>query len=205
MLEQSLQSAAASTFHQAPILQLLVEVQLAVEDLDSARQSVQRLAELVQQTDSDFLLAQLELTSGRLKRISGDSDAVHALQSALDRLHSYEQSLLAGRVRLEMANLLKETDSPGAISWAKAAQATFTRLGATRDADEASKILRGLGVARAAPRTHEDLTPRVAQILAPVAHGLTNREIGERLFLSAKTVEHHVSQILSKLGGPQPR
>ncbi len=33
-----------------------------------------------------------------------------------------------------------------------------------------------------------------------MARGLTNREIADRLFLSAKTVEHHVSHILDKLG-----
>lgn len=44
------------------------------------------------------------------------------------------------------------------------------------------------------------LTAREAEIAALVARGLTNREIADRLVLSAKTVEHHVSRILDKLG-----
>jgi DNA-binding NarL/FixJ family response regulator len=44
------------------------------------------------------------------------------------------------------------------------------------------------------------LIQREAKVLALLAHGLSNREIATRLVISAKTVEHHVSQILSKLG-----
>jgi DNA-binding CsgD family transcriptional regulator len=44
------------------------------------------------------------------------------------------------------------------------------------------------------------LTAREAEVLALVARRLTNRQIGERLFISAKTVSVHVSNLLAKLG-----
>ena len=44
------------------------------------------------------------------------------------------------------------------------------------------------------------LNDRELQILDLIAEGLTNREIGERLYLSEKTVKHHVSDILETLG-----
>jgi two-component system, NarL family, response regulator DevR len=44
------------------------------------------------------------------------------------------------------------------------------------------------------------LTERETAILDMIAEGLTNREIGERLFLAEKTVKHHVSDLLGKLG-----
>ncbi|HZL80882.1 MAG TPA: LuxR C-terminal-related transcriptional regulator [Demequina sp.] len=46
----------------------------------------------------------------------------------------------------------------------------------------------------------EGLTPRELEVLALVAEGLTNREIGARLFMSPKTASVHVSAILAKLG-----
>jgi DNA-binding CsgD family transcriptional regulator len=44
------------------------------------------------------------------------------------------------------------------------------------------------------------LTPREAEVLALVAIGRTNRQIGEELFISEKTASVHVSRILAKLG-----
>ena len=44
------------------------------------------------------------------------------------------------------------------------------------------------------------LTAREAEVLGLVAQGLTNRQIGERLFVSDKTVSVHVSNVLAKLG-----
>jgi DNA-binding NarL/FixJ family response regulator len=56
---------------------------------------------------------------------------------------------------------------------------------------------------RNGPADHSELaelTERERTILALIAEGLTNRQIGERLFLAEKTVKNHVSSILSKLG-----
>lgn len=49
-------------------------------------------------------------------------------------------------------------------------------------------------------RIASQLTEREQSILGLISDGLTNREIGERLYLSEKTVKHHVSDILGKLG-----
>ncbi|MBC2904165.1 response regulator [Streptomyces cupreus] len=44
------------------------------------------------------------------------------------------------------------------------------------------------------------LSPREKEILALIGDGLTNREIGKRLYLSEKTVKNHISRLLAKLG-----
>ncbi|WP_313362901.1 response regulator transcription factor, partial [Microbacterium sp.] len=46
----------------------------------------------------------------------------------------------------------------------------------------------------------EQLTARERQVLALISEGLSNRQIGERLFISVKTVSVHVSAVLRKLG-----
>lgn len=50
-----------------------------------------------------------------------------------------------------------------------------------------------------APDPLQELTDRERDILALIGNGLTNREIGERLFLSEKTIKHYVTNILQKL------
>ncbi len=82
----------------------------------------------------------------------------------------------------------------------------FHGLGAVPAADWARQRLRELGVTqvprgkRASTLSHPaGLTARESEILALLAHGLSNPQIGDRLFVSAKTIEHHVSSILAKL------
>ena len=56
---------------------------------------------------------------------------------------------------------------------------------------------------REPPPSRDDgvmLTPREEEILDLIAEGLTNREIGERLYLAEKTVKNYVSSLLAKLG-----
>ena len=52
---------------------------------------------------------------------------------------------------------------------------------------------------RANPAGH---TAREFEVLALLAQGLTNAQLADRLFLSEKTVDHHVSSVLRKLGEP---
>jgi DNA-binding CsgD family transcriptional regulator len=44
------------------------------------------------------------------------------------------------------------------------------------------------------------LTPREREVLDLLRQGLTNAEIGNSLFISTKTAEHHVGRVLTKLG-----
>ena len=103
--------------------------------------------------------------------------------------------------RLEWAQVLAGTDREIAAEDARLASSVFLQLDARPHADRAAALLRVLGEgSRPGPRAAGPLTSRERQVLGLVSHGLSNGEIGARLFISPKTVEHHVGRILAKLG-----
>jgi DNA-binding NarL/FixJ family response regulator len=108
--------------------------------------------------------------------------------------------LEAARARLELARAVAAEQPEVALAEAKAALEAFELREARRDADIAAALLRSLGApGRTAPKGREPLTKRESEILELLGHGLSNPEIAERLFISRKTVEHHVGHILGKL------
>ena len=86
------------------------------------------------------------------------------------------------------------------------ARATYERLDAAYDGDRADAVLRALGVRRPRSRTRrrasagwESLTETELRVVRLLGEGLTNRQIGERLFVSRRTVETHVGHVFRKL------
>jgi DNA-binding CsgD family transcriptional regulator len=84
----------------------------------------------------------------------------------------------------------------------RAARDGFERLGARPWAERARDELRAAGERSHLPAADawDDLSPQEIQIAALAGQGLTNREIGERLFISHRTVGSHLYRMFPKLG-----
>lgn len=185
----------------APLLPLLADVRIAEGDLDRARDAADRLRELGRVLRREHLVAAAELAAARVSEASGDGAAAAHLDAALEQFARLDMPLDEARAHLEFARHHAARGSELAVPEARAALAVFERLGAARDADAAARLLRSLGVAgRTARRGASELTKREREVLDLVAAGLSNAEIGERLFITPKTAEHHVGRVLSKLG-----
>jgi DNA-binding NarL/FixJ family response regulator len=108
-------------------------------------------------------------------------------QSMLDAILAGASGYVVKDIRgMELATAIKEVGSGKSLLDNRAAAALMSKLRSSAEATEDDR-LRGLS---ATERTLLDL----------LGEGLTNREIGERMFLAEKTVKNYVSRLLAKLG-----
>ncbi len=201
ILERALDHVEPLSTGTAPLLALLVDVQIAQGQFEAAATSVDKLVACAARHHSHYLRAVAALARGRLCLTSGTGDPQTCLREALHGFALAQMPMELAHSQLELAKALL-TDSPEvAMAEARAALETFERLQAARSADAAAAVLRSLGVHSAPPRSGGGvLTKREAEVLELLGHGLSNPEISDRLYISRKTVEHHVGNILSKLG-----
>jgi DNA-binding CsgD family transcriptional regulator len=202
ILARRLQEFGEECVESAPLCELLVEAEIATGDAEAAAARAARLAESAASTGCQVMTARGAGALGRALLASGDPDgAVLHLGRALEAFTRLQMPLEAARAHLLLARAFGESAPANAVAEARAAMRIFEGLGAASDTDEAAAFLRGLGVraARRGPRGLPVLTRREQEVLALLGQGLSNREMAERLFLSRKTVEHHVRSLLAKL------
>jgi DNA-binding CsgD family transcriptional regulator len=205
--ERALGANAGDLLRQSTLRSLLVEIELGRDAVDTAAAHATALAGLAASCDSPAVHAESALARARVALARLDAPAAHAaLAEAATALEKGDRPLLSGIVCLEQAQALADAgDTAAAVVPARSALATFERLGAKVLADRTDALLRSLGEhARTATRRPDTavagLTAREREVLALVKEGLTNPEIGARLYISTKTAEHHVGRVLGKLG-----
>ena len=200
-LERALSDLPPHGTTRAPLLALLVDVHLADGSLEEADVVARELERCAAQHTSHFLGALAALARGRLCLAVGAGDPQSCLREALARFDRAHMPIDVARTRLELAKVLLSERPDVAIAETRVALAAFARLDATWHADDAAAVLRQLGVrSPSSGKGAGPLSKREAEVLELLSHGLSNPEISDRLFISRKTVEHHVGNVLSKLG-----
>jgi DNA-binding NarL/FixJ family response regulator len=184
-----------------PLLALLVDVHLEAGDVDAAARVAGRLDRLAGAQRGPYLKAAAALANGRVCIAAGEGDARACLNDALEGFARAQLPMERARARLELARALAARSPEVAVAEAKAALEDFERLEAARHADAAAALLRSLGApVRTGPKGIGALTRREAEVLRLIGAGLSNPEIADRLYITRKTVEHHVGNVLAKLG-----
>jgi DNA-binding CsgD family transcriptional regulator len=186
----------------------------AESDVRGRADALLERARVAAQAGWDIEAAQLASAEAEYTRATADGRDLAALwRAAAQRWEGLGWPYPAAYCRWREAEaLMAERDREGAARSASAALTAARRLGSAWLAEEvkslAARARLQLGEdGRAAAATHDGdeaedpfgLTARERDVLALVAAGATNREIGERLHMAEKTASVHVSRILSKL------
>jgi DNA-binding NarL/FixJ family response regulator len=178
---------AADPADRARLLPAYVEIMLAADDLDAAREACDEFEAIVADRPSDLLGAAAAHARGAVTLAAGDPRAAHPpLRRALGAWHELDAPFEAARVRMLLADACRALgDEDSANVELQAARETFDALGVLPQIEAGSDV--------------HGLTTRELEVLRLVAAGRTNREIAAELVLSERTVDRHVSNILAKL------
>ena len=182
------------------VLPELVEAAARTGDHELARDAVERLARTTQPCGNEFALG-MEARSRAL--VSDGEIAEELFREAIERLgHSPIRPELARAHLLYGEWLRRENRRADAREQLRAAHGMFASIGMEAFAERARGELLATGekVRKRTVETRDDLTAQERQIARLAREGLSNPEIGARLFLSPRTVEWHLRNVFNKLG-----
>jgi DNA-binding CsgD family transcriptional regulator len=182
----------------------LIEAAVRTRNMSMADDALQRLAGMTQVIGTDLALG-LEARSRALTAAGDTADGLY--REAIDRL---------GRTRLrpELARshllygewLRRQGRRSQAREQLRTAHGMLDEIGMEAFAERARTELAATGetarkrVPRAAVEASQELTAQEAQVAQLARDGLSNPEIGARLFISSHTVQYHLSKVFAKLG-----
>jgi DNA-binding CsgD family transcriptional regulator len=186
-------AAMTDPVRRAGLLPAHLEIMLASGDLEEARRARDELHELAQALDADVLRAVVAQADGGMAIAEGrPHDALEFLHSAFDLWKRIDAPYEAARVRVLVGYACRAVgDHEAAALEFDAARAAFVRLGAQPDLDRLDAPV---------PRAWQSpLTARELHVLRLVATGCTNKQIAAELSVSERTIDRHVTNILTKL------
>jgi ATP/maltotriose-dependent transcriptional regulator MalT len=180
-----------------------VQPEAVAERLDGAMQAADELTAISDTIETAGVRAAARQAIALVAAVRGDLDA--ALEAAWDARELYETAQMHPDVvgcQVEIAGFFRSSgDTARAGALAEQARAAAHDLGALSTARAATEVLEGLRAAQGGPA---ELTAREVEVLSQVADGATNQQIADRLVLSVRTIERHLSNIYLKLGATGP-
>ena len=190
-------------FHPSMRCWLIGDLAEAAVNIDRRDHALRRLSEveaLVGDHPETWIALELRYARAILETESEDASARfdEALSADLSRWPFQRARLLLAHGRwLRRERRVSDSRSP-----LRAARDSFDALGCAAWGDQARRELRASGESsrRRDPSLRDELTAQELQIAQLAADGLSNREIGQRLFVSHRTVGTHLYRIFPKLG-----
>ncbi len=184
-------------------LDLLVRAHARLHELDAMRTTLAELEELASHAGTPLMRSIAR--EGRALAAAAADDLDEARRLLEDAVDDYDRNgapyeAAAARLRLGETLVLLRRDGPARKAF-EVALAIANRIGAARLGQQATRALAGLE-ASDGRRDTLGLTARELDVLALVAQGVNNQQIGARLCISAFTVKRHVANILTKLDLP---
>jgi DNA-binding CsgD family transcriptional regulator len=200
---QALRQLSGDQLRAASLLLVLVEAELGGGKITAAEQAALQLRQLAEATEVPAVAAQAALALGKTSLAREELElAAQHFEAGLAVLGDGYPPLRAA-LHLELARAYASTVPAETIVNAEAALRIYERLGA-HEAGLAADLLKAHGrtvtVTPPPPTALDVLSPREQEVLPLLAKGLSNPAIAKRLFITPKTAEHHVSNILNKLG-----
>jgi DNA-binding CsgD family transcriptional regulator len=178
----------------------LVEAAARVGEIELARDALDRLAETTQPAGTEFALG-IEARSRALLTDGAAADDLY--REAIERLGRTQLRPELARAHLLYGEWLRrEGRRFHAREQLRTAHDMLVAIGMEAFADRARRELRATGekARKRTPAARDELTTQEGQIAGMARDGLTNGEIGARLFLSPRTIEGHLRNVYAKLG-----
>jgi DNA-binding CsgD family transcriptional regulator len=203
--QEATESARAATsspfevFVSVRALPELVEAAARSGDAELAREALERLAETTQPCGNDLALG-IEARSRAL--LSDGAAADELYREAIDRLRRTRLRPELARAQLLYGEWLRRQGRRvDARQQLRTAHDLFAAIGMEAFAERARAELLATGetARKRTVETHDALTAQEALIAGLAREGLSNPEIGVRLFISARTVQYHLGKVFTKL------
>jgi DNA-binding CsgD family transcriptional regulator/tetratricopeptide (TPR) repeat protein len=177
----------------------LIEAAVRCGEHDLAERALERLTVTTQASGTDWALG----VEARSRALLADADAADSVyQEAIARLGRTRLRLQLARGHLVYGEWLRrERRRLDAREQLRTALEMFTSMGTEAFASRAERELLATGerVRKRSVETREELTAQEAQVRRLAGDGLSNAEIGARLFISRHTVAYHLRKVFSKL------